>query len=269
MFTCRKELEDILGLKHPRKFLIEDSQEIPRVAERIFKGAYSEPDKFRRGLSDLQREITAIAELLGVRKNRLRDWQQELPGAPSEAEEYIKETSLEFKVRSERAAMIEGKILAFLQEQKQVEMFPIGEEILGKYHADKIVLFPRVIERVASLLKLPPDSLTKVVLVHLMTHVLLFAAEDRDQRVWARHELHDEGVETLVHYYGNLFYRIYKYKELAQVEGALVRILTASGRDTRELDCLSKEQVNSAMIFWRRRAELNLREVLEVLNDLC
>ncbi len=124
-----------------------------------------------------------------------------------------------------------------------------------------------MIDKVASLLRLPPENLNKVVLVHFMIHLLIYSAEDRDQRTWARHESNGESLEALVHYYSSLFYRLYEYKELAYSEGVFVRYLPAAGRDTRELDCLSREQVNAAMIFWRRRPDLCLREILRYLQD--
>ncbi len=268
MFTCRKELEDLLGLRHPRKVLIEESMEVPRAAERFFRGIYAEPDKLKRGFSDLQRETASISELLGLRKTRFRDWLHELPASAGEAAEYIRETSTELKVRHERAALAEARVLAQLQEQGDVELFPVEEELLSKWSPERILLFPKVSERIALLLKVSADSLNKVCLVHAMTRVLLYAGEDRDKRTWARHELSGDGLESLVHYYSSAFYNAYQYKELAQTDAVLVRCLPGSGRETRDLDRLSREQVNAAMIFWRRRSDLSLREILSYLEDL-
>ncbi len=269
MFTCRKELEDLLGLRHPRKVLIEESMEVPRAAERFFRGIYAEPDKLKRGFADLQRETASISELLGLRKSKFRDWLNELPGSPGEAAEYIRETSTELTVRHERAALAEARVLAQLQEQGEVELFPVEEEILSKWSPERILLFPKVIERIALLLKVSADGLNKACLVHAMTHVLLYAGEDRDKRTWARHELGGDGLESVVHYYSNAFYSSYQYKELAQAESVLTRYLPAAGRETRDLDQLSREQVNAAMIFWRRRSDLSLREILSYLEDFA
>ncbi|HWI54720.1 MAG TPA: hypothetical protein VNT57_03440 [Desulfobacteria bacterium] len=265
----RKELEEILGLKHPRKVLIEEINEVPRGAERFFKGIYSDPEKLKKSLADLQRETTSILEVLNVRKGRFREWFQELPGSPAEAEEYVKETSVELKVRNERATMAEARVITMFQEQKQIELFPVEEELQGKFNTDRIILFPRVIEKIAGMLKVNADSLNKVVLVHTMVHLLIFSAEDCDQRTWARHETNGETTEALVHYYSNLFYRLYQYKELAHTESVWVRYLTVAGRDYRELDCLSREHVNAAMVFWRRNEAVSLREVLTYLKDFA
>lgn len=269
MFTCRKELEELMGLKHPRKVLIEEAAEAPRAAERFFRGVYSEPDKLKRGLTDLQRETSSVLELLGLRKTRLREWMHELPGAPGEAQEYIKETSVELKVRQERAVLAEARILTMLQEQEEVELFPIEEEVLGKWSPERILLFPRVIDKIASLLKVSSDGLNKVALVHFMAHVLIFAGEDRDKRTWSKRDTNADTLEGLVHYYSALFYKAYQYKELAQIESVLARYLPAADREARDLHELSREQVNSAMIFWRRRTDLSLKEIIAYLEDFC
>lgn len=269
MFTCRKELEELMGLRHPRKVLIEEATESPRTAERFFRGVYSEPEKLKRGLSDLQRETGSILELLGLRKTRFRDWLNDLPGAPGEAQEYVKETSVELKVRQERAALAEARVLTMLQEQEEVELFPIEEDVLGKWSPEKIVLFPRVIDRVASLIKVSADGLNKVILVHFMAHVLIFAGEDRDKRTWAKREPIADNLEGLVHYYSTLFYKAFQYKELAQIDSVLARYLVCAGREAHDLQELSREQVNSAMVFWRRHTDLSLRDVIAYLEDFC
>jgi len=267
MFTCRKELEELMGLKHPRKVLIEEASEAPRAAERFFRGIYSEPEKLRRSLGELQKETNTILELLGFRRSRLREWQNELPSAAREAQDYIKESSMELIARHERASLAEARVLKMLQEQEVVELFPVEEEVLGRWSPDRIVLFPSVIEKIALLLKLSNDGLTKVILVHFMAHELIQAGEDRDKRTWGRKDLAGEGVETLVHYYSNLFYRCCQYKELGLIESALVKYLPAAGRDGRQLQDLSREQVSAAMIFWRRQANLSLKEVLAYLDE--
>jgi hypothetical protein len=267
VFTCRKELEDILGLRHPRRVVIEEAVDVPRQAERLFRGIYSEPDKLKRSFSELQRETVSIVELLTPRRNRFREWLEELPGSPNEAQEYMKETAMELKIRQERAAVAEARVLGLLQEQHSVNIFPLEEELLAKWAPERIVLYTRVIERLAVILKVPYETLNKVILVHMMTHVLIYSGEDRDKKNWARHELSCEGLEALVHYYSNYFHQVFEYKELAQADLVLQKYLAPNGREGREINNLSREQVASALIFWRRRPELSWRETLGCLRE--
>lgn len=265
MFTCRKELEEILGLRHPRKVLIEESMEIPRTAERFFRGIYAEPEKLKRGFAELQRETDSVAELISLRRKRLQDWAVNLPESSSEVQEYIKETALELRVRQERADSTEAKVLSLLRSQEDVRLFPIEEESLGKWSGERILLFPKVINKTADLCKLSPEHLNKVVLVHFMAHVLVYAGEDKDKKVWTR--VNSDGLETLLHYYCRIFYKQFQYKEILAVEKVFTKCLPETGVDTHVLDEYTREQINAALIFWRRRADLGWQETLDCLQD--
>ncbi len=269
MFTCRKELEEILGLKHPRRVVIEEAVDVPRHAERLFRGIYSEPEKLKRGFSDLQRETLSLLELLTPRRNKFREWLEELPNSPNEAQEYIKETSVELKVRQERTATAEARVLNLLHEKNNTNLFPVEEEHLAKWAPERIVLYTRVIERVAALLKLSYDLLNKAILVHMMTHVLIYAGEDRDKKNWHRDESNCDGLEAIVHYYSNYFYQAYDFTELAQVDAVLRKYFIPNGRDHRDINSLSREQVAGALIFWRRSPQLTWKEALNYLADLA
>ncbi|MDA8442442.1 MAG: hypothetical protein M0Z55_08705 [Peptococcaceae bacterium] len=260
-------MEELLGLKHPRKVLIDEALEVPRNAERIFRGIYTEPEKLKRGFAELQRETGSMAELLGLRRAKLRDWAGELPASPREAQEYILATVQELKAKQERADMAEARILALLQEHEDIRLFPLEEESLGKWSAERIVLFPKVIDKLASIFKVPSDHLTKVMLVHFMLHVLIYAGEDRDKRNWSRHELNGEGLELFVHYFARLFFTHYQYKELSSLDVSLAHSLAPAGRDLRELDGFTREQIHAVLLFWRRKSDLTFAETLLCLHD--
>ncbi|HEX3014810.1 MAG TPA: hypothetical protein VHQ46_00270 [Desulfobacteria bacterium] len=269
MFTCRKELEELMGLRHPRKVTIEESNEVPRAAERFFRGLYAEPDKLKRFFSELARETGLVLELLGMRRAKTRDWQEELPAAPDEAEEYLLETAAELKARYQRVSQVEEKVLTYLQQVERHQLFPIEEELLGKWSAERIIMYTKVIDQIALLLKLPAVDLHKALLAHFMGHVLLYAAEDRDGRVWARTESNADGLEKIIHYYLKLFYKTYRYKELGQVEVNLLRYFPQANRDIGDLEALSREQVNAATVFWRRQDRFSLEEILRLLGDFA
>lgn len=273
MCSLRLEVEQAIGLKFPLKngeamIKFEESMEIPRSAESIMKGMYRNPEEVKHGFQTLHQETANLLELLLPRRSRLREWVEQLPEQPKEAEKFLKDTSEQLQRQDQRVLQIEKELLSKLEDSGLQELFPIpmGAFALVDLNEPSVKLYLRPLGRLAEILKLNPEYLRQSVRLHYLVLLLLIAGQDLDGKVCMRKN--EENILamftcffTLRQIQGHSREQAHCYIEWVKSWGGK-GILQAFPQEN------SVEKIRAAMVFWRRQTTLNWDKTWETIKVL-
>lgn len=271
--SLRLEVEQAIGLKFPIKngdamIRFEESMEIPRSAELLMKGLYQNPEEVKHGFQSLHQETANLLELLLPRRSRLKEWVEQLPEHPRDAEVFLKDTSEQLQQQDHRILQIEKELLVKLADTGLHDLFPIPISAFAQVNYDDpaIKLYLRPLGRVAELLHLNPDHLRHVVRLHFFVVLLLIAGIDLDGQ--SCQQRNEEQVLarlacffTLKQIQSQSQEHVHCYKEWIKSWGGLTLIQDFSEHN-------SIEKIRAAMIFWRRRAALTWEKAWEIVKML-
>lgn len=273
MCSLRLEVEQAIGLKFPVKngeamIRFEESMEIPRGAEHLMKGMYQNPEEIKHGFQTLQQETANLLEILLPRRSRFREWVDQLPEQPREAETYIKDTSEQLYRQDQRLRQMEKELLIKLEDSGIQDLFPIpvGAFAQISFQEPAVKLYLRPLGRLAEILQLNPEHLRSAVRLHYLILLLLMEGLDFDGQGCKRNN--DEKVLS----------KLTCYFTLRQIKGQSEEVVhcysewVKSWGGTGLLEAFplqnSSEKIRAAMIFWRRRTNLTWEEIWEKVKSL-
>ncbi|WP_425802209.1 hypothetical protein [Desulfitobacterium sp. Sab5] len=273
MCSLRLEVEQAIGLKFPIKngdavIRFEESMESPRSAELLMKGLYQNPEEVKHGFQSLHQETANLLELLLPRRSRLKDWVEQLPEQPKDAEKFLKDTSEQLQMQDRRILQIEKELLIKLAETGLHDLFPIPISAFAQVNYDEpaIKLYLRPLGRLAELLHLNPDHLRHVVRLHFFVLLLLIAGMDLDGQ-FCQQRNEEQVLARLACFFtlkqieNQSEEHAHCYKEWIKSWGGITLLQDFSEHN-------SIEKVRAAMIFWRRRATLTWEKAWEIVKSL-
>lgn len=270
--SLRLEVEQAIGLKFPIKdgeamIRFEESMEIPRSAELLMKGMYGNPDEVKHGFQTLQQETANLLEILLPRRSRFKEWVEQLPEHPREAEKFLKDTSEQFKQQDQRMLQVEKELLIKLEDSGMQDLFPIpvGAFALMNTNEPAVKLYLRPLGRLAEMLQLNPEQLRSVVRLHYLVLLLLIEGIDLDGQVCTRKN--DEKVLVKLACFYTLR-QIQGQSETVHCYSEWVKAWGGTGLLEAFPQQKSIEKIRAAMIFWRRRTGLTWDEVWEKVKSL-
>lgn len=270
--SLRYEIEQAMGLKFPERngealVRFEESMEIPRAAEDLMRGFYRNPDRIRQAFQNLQHETGSMLDILLPRRSRLREWAEELPDQPREAEKYLKETSVQLLKTGQHLTQIEHEIFTELEENSLNDLFPVSLSAFAaiSYREPSVRVFLRPLGRLAEILQLNPEILRQAVRVHYLFLLLLVTGLDLDGQKFARSG-DEPAIQTIVSIYTLRFFQ----KQSAELIKCYEEWIKAwGGKNNRILPAdQGAEKIRAAMIFWRRGSFLSWEECLQIINQL-
>lgn len=273
MCSLRLEVEQAIGLKFPVKngeamIRFEESMEIPRNAELLMKGMYQKPEEVKHGFQILHQETANLLELLLPRRSRLREWVEQLPEQPREAEKFLKDTSEQLQRQDQRMLQIEKDLLIKLAESGLKDVFPVplGAFALVDINEPGIKLYLRPLGRLAEIIQINPECLRQVVRLHYLVLLLLMGGQDLDGQECKRKN--EEKVLgrltcffTLRQIQGQSQEHVHCYTEWVKSWGGVDFLQALSSQN-------SIEKVRAALIFWRRRTTLSWEAAWEFVKSL-
>lgn len=271
--SLRLEVEQAIGLKFPVKngdamIRFEESMEIPHSAELLMKGLYQNPEEVKHVFQSLHQETANLLELLMPRRSRLREWVEQLPEHPKEAEKFLKDTSEQLQQQDRRIMQIEKELIGKLADTGLQDVFPIPLSAFAQVNVNEpaIKLYLRPLGRLAELLRLNPDHLRHVVRLHYFVLLLVISGEDLDGQVCQQRNEEQVLAKlacffTLKQIQEQSQEHVHCYSEWVKSWGGMTLLQDFSGHN-------SKEKVRAAMIFWRRRKALTWEKAWEVVTSL-
>lgn len=271
--SLRLEVEQAMRLQFPERngealIHFEESMEIPRGAEGLLRGFYSEPDEVKKGFHSLQQETATLLEILMPRRARLREWIEQLPDQPKEAEKYIRETSEEIQKHDRKVQQIEKELMIKLEESSLEEIFPLPLAAFAilSYTDPSVKIFLRPLGKLSELLKLNPDILRQVVRIHFLYALLVIIGLDLDGQSYRR-ENEDSTLTSIVAFFTQK-HLTSQSKEYTHCYLEWVRAW--GGKRFLQLipQSSSMERVRAAMVFWRRNPSLAWEEAWKVTQRL-
>jgi len=271
--SLRLEVEQALGLKFPAEngeamIRFEESMEIPRSAELLMKGMYHNPEEVKHGFQTLHQETANLLDLLLPRRSRLREWVEQLPEQPREAEKFLKDTSEQLQRQDQRMLQSEKNLLIKLADSGLQDLFPIPADAFAQVNLNEpaVKLYLRPIGRLAEILQLNPEHLRQVVRLHYLVLLLLITGLDLDSLDCKRKNEEKVLVKlacffTLRQIQGQSPEAVHCYSEWVKSWGGtgLLEVFPKQN---------SIEKVRAAMIFWRRRTTLTWDETWEKVKSL-
>lgn len=270
MCSLRLEVEQAIGLKFPIKngeaiIQFEESMEIPQSAELLMRGMYHNPEEVKRGFQSLQQEIANLLEIILPRRSRIREWSEQLPEHPREAEKFLKETSEQMKRQDQRVLQSEKDVLIRLEESGLQDLFPIPVSAFAQMNPNNpsVKLYLRPIGQLAETLQLNPELLRYVVRLHYLVQLLLIEGLDLDGEVCKRK--HDEKVFTKLACFFTLR-QIKEQSEHVHCYSEWIKSWGGAGLLEAFPQQNSVEKIRAAMIFWRRRTSLTWDDVWEKIR---
>jgi len=268
--SLRLEVEQAMGLRFPERngeamIRFEESMEIPHGAEILMRGFYRDPEEIKKGFKHLHQETATLLEIIMPRRARFKEWIEELPEHPKEAETYLIETAEKIEIQDKKLSQLEKEILTKLAESSAEELFPLPLTVFAalSYKEPSVKIYLRSLGRVAELLKLSPEVLRQVVRVHFLYCLLVLAGQDLDGQAYRR-----ENEETILYGLTSFFTLKHLKKHPPEYQHCYWEWVKAwGGRNyLRFLPQESSiEKVRAAMIFWRRNPELSWDSIW---NDL-
>lgn len=270
MCSLRLEVEQAIGLKFPVKngeamIQFEESMEIPQSAELLMKGMYRNPEEVKYGFQSLQQETANLLEILLPRRSRIREWVEQLPEHPCEAEKFLKETSEQMKRQDQRMHQIEKEVLVKLEESGLQDLFPIPVYAFAQInaHNPSVKLYLRPLGRLAEILQINPEHLRYVVRLHYLVQLLLIEGLDLDGQVCERKN--DEKVLVKLTCFFTLR-QIQGQSEYVHCYSEWIKSWGGEGLLEAFPQQNSVEKIRAAMIFWRRRTSLTWDEAWEKMK---
>ncbi len=271
--SLRLEAEQAVGLRFPERngealILFDETMEIPQGAEGLMRGLYRNPDDIKKGLKHLHQETAALLELLMPRRARLREWLEELPEQPKEAEAFLKESSEKFQHHDRKMTLIEQELLEKLKESILEDLFPLPLSIFAQisYSEPSVKIFLRSLGRLAEILKISPEVLRQVVRIHYLYTLLILGGQDLDGQSYQRGE--ENQILTGIAAYFTLKHLkkltpefLHCYQEWAKAWGGKASLRLISQES-------STEKVRAALIFWRRNSQSSWDEIWQQVQLL-
>lgn len=271
MSSLRLEIEQTMGLRFPERngealVKFEESMEVPASAEVLMRGQYCDPDRVRRGFENLHQETSSLLDILLPRRSRLREWSDELPERPKEAEVFLQESSKQLHSRDQRLSQLEQELLNDLKESSQGSIFPLSLDAFGVcyYREQAVRVYLRPLGRLAEMLQLNPEELRQAVRVHFLYLLLLATGLDLDGQSYVRGE-DDPVVQTLVGVYTSRYLR--KQPDLMRCYNEWMKAWGGKSLPQELIQDQSAEKMRAAMIFWRRQSNLTWEACWSIVNQ--
>lgn len=244
----------------------EESMEIPRGAETLLRGLYRDPDEVKKGFKNLHQETASLLEILVPRRARLKEWLEQLPEQPKEAEKFLRETSEKIQQHDRKAVLLENELISKLEESKWDDLFPLPHTAFAtlSYTEPSVKMFLRSLGRLAEILKLSPESLRQVVRIHYLYTLLLLAGQDLDGQSFKRGK-EDSTLGSIASYFT---LRHIKKQSQELTHCYLEWVNSWGGKNQLQLipQENSAEKVRAALIFWRRNPGLLWEDVWKALQ---
>lgn len=273
MSSLRLDIEQTMGIKFPERngealVRFEESLEIPRGAEELMRGFYRHPERVKKGFQNLHVETASILDLLLPRRSRLREWAEELPERPKEAENFLKETGEEIGKRQERLVQIERQLVEELAESTGTDIFPVPLAVFGSltFKEPVVKIYLRPLGRLAEIAELNPELLRQAVRVHFLFLLLLVTGQDLDGQTYSR-SADESGLHEIATLYAWRYLKP-QSAELLQDYQEWLKAWGAKRPDPRLVNEGGAEKLRAATIFWRRRGTLSWEESLQIVNRL-
>lgn len=271
--SLRQEVEQAMGLRFPERngeaiIRFEESMEIPRGAEILMRGLYRDPDEVKKSFKNLHHETSTLLELLMPRRARLREWLEQLPEQPKEAEIFIRETSEQIQQHDRKMLQFETELITKLEESKWEDIFPLPLTAFAaiSYTEPSIKIFLRSLGRLAEVMKLNPDSLRQVVRIHFLYCLLILVGLDLDGQ-----SFHRGNEDTTLTGIASYFTQRHIKKQSPEFTQCYMEWFRAwGGRNQLRLipQEWSIEKVRATMIFWRRNPGLLWEDSLRGIQSL-
>ncbi|ACL21095.1 hypothetical protein Dhaf_3072 [Desulfitobacterium hafniense DCB-2] len=260
--SLRLEAEQAMGLRFPERngeavIRFEETMEVPHGAEVLMRGLYRDPDDIKKGFKNLHQETATLLELLMPRRARLKEWLEELPEQPKEAESFLRETSEKIQHQDRKVSQLEHELISKLVESGLEDLFPLPLSAFAtlSYTDPCAKIFLRPLGRLAEILKLSPEVLRQVVRVHFLYSLLILAGQDLDGQSCQR------GNEDAILIGIASFFTLKHLKkhppEFQHCYGEWVKAWGGKSFLRLIAQESSVEKVRAAMIFWRRNPELS------------
>ena len=272
MSSLRLDIEQSMGLRFPERngeavVRFEESMEIPRAAENLMRGFYRQPERVKRAFQELHGETASLLELLLPRRSRLREWSEELPERPREAEAFLRDSRDQLQKREQRITQLEKELVTELQESMAEGLFPLALSAFGtcSYREGSVKIYLRPLGRLAEMVQLNPEQLRQAVRVYFLYLLLLVAGNDLDGRTYAR-----AGEEPATHLITSAYTLKYlkRQPELNQCCNEWLKAWGAKQPPQALMGENSNEKLRAAVIFWRRQPHLSWEECWHLVNQL-
>lgn len=270
--SLRLEAEQAMGLRFPERngesvIRFEETMEVPHGAEALMRGLYRDPDDVKKGFRHLHQETANLLEILMPRRARLREWLEELPEQPKEAEAFLRETSEKIQHQDRKVCQLEKDLLVKLEESSLEDLFPLPLSVFvtTSYGEPAVKIFLRTLGRLAEVLKLSPEVLRQVVRIHFLYSLLVLAGQDLDGQAFQR-----ESEDAILIGIGSFFTLKHLKKHPPEYQHCYGEWVKAwGGRHFLRLISQesSIEKVRAAMIFWRRNPELSWDSIWNGLHS--
>lgn len=260
--SLRLEAEQAMGLRFPERngeavIRFDETMEVPQGAEVLMRGLYRDPDDIKKGFRHLHQETATLLEILMPRRARLREWLEELPEQPKEAEAFLRETSEKIQHQDRKVSNLEKDLLTKLEESSLEDLFPLQLSVFASitYSEPGVKIYLRTLGRLAEVLKLSPEVLRQVVRVHFLYSLLILAGQDLDGQAFQR-ESEDSILIGIASFYTLKHLKKHPpeyqhcYGEWVKAWGGrhFLRLISQES---------SIEKVRAAMVLWRRNPELS------------
>ena len=271
--SLRQEVEQAMGLRFPAKngeamIEFEESMDTPRGAEALLNGLYRDPNEIKRNFHILYQVTSNLLEILMPRRARLKEWLEELPDQPKEAESFIRETSEEIKKHDRKAVQIEKDLINMLEESNIDDLFPLPLNVFAiiSYSDPTVKLYLRTLGKLAEVLKLNPETLRQVVRIHFLYCLLLLTGLDMDGENYKR------GSEDLVANGISAFFTLkHINKRNQEMKHCYLEWLKSWG-SKKYMQIIpqesSIEKVHAAMIFWRRNPNITWEGACSIIESV-
>jgi len=271
--SLRLDIEQSIGLRFPERngeavVRFEESLEVPRAAETLMRGFYRQPERVKRAFQELHGETASLLEVLLPRRSRLREWSEELPERPREAETFLRDSRDQLQRREQRIAQLEKELVTELQESMAEDLFPLSLAAFGtcSYREGSVKIYLRSLGRLAEIAQLNPEQLRQAVRVYFLYLLLLVVGTDLDGRTYAR-----AGEEPAVHLIAGACTAKYLKRQSAELSQCFNEWLKAWGAKQPPQALTgdnSNEKLRAAVIFWRRQPQVSWEACWNLVNQL-
>ncbi|AGA69587.1 hypothetical protein Desdi_2146 [Desulfitobacterium dichloroeliminans LMG P-21439] len=271
--SLRLEAEEAMGLRFPERngeavIRFDETMEVPHGAETLMRGLYRNPEEIKKGFKTLHQETATLLEIILPRRARIREWLEELPEQPKEAESFLRETSQKIQQQDRKVSHMENELISKLAESGMDDLFPLPLSVFAQisYSEPCAKIFLRPLGRLAEILKLNPEIVRQVVRIHLLYSLLIIGGQDLDGQPFSR----GNEDSTLI---GIASFFALKHMKKANPEYQLCYtewVKAWGGKSYLRLlpQESSIEKVRAAMVFWRRNPELSWEDAWNGLRSL-
>ncbi|KLU60027.1 hypothetical protein CEB3_c34580 [Peptococcaceae bacterium CEB3] len=273
MPSLRLDIERAMGLKFPERdgealVRFEESLEIPRPAETLMRGFYRHPERVRRDFQTLHQETVSILDILLPRRSRLKEWAEEPPERPQEAETFLRETGDRLSKNQQRLTQVESELMAELQENNLADLFPVPLTAFGtlSLREPAVKIYLRPLGRLAEISHANPEQLRQAVRIHFLFLLLLAAGQDLDGQGFTR-----ASEEPTLHTIVAAYTWRYLKRQSAELVQCYLDWLNAWGAKKPSAGVMGEgaaERLRAAMIFWRRQPGVGWEECWHSVSRL-